>query len=369
MNIVINKSGRGLVAVIVILALAIVAVGGGIYMFAGCSGNGGGAEEAIPINPITGEELNGQELPPRPIMVSIDNVGDAIPQSHISNADIVYEMPVEGRQTRLEPIYYSDIPEFFGPVRSARPYIVNQAQEYGAIFIAYGWNATAKRYLTEYGFVPYINGMENSELFYRVSDKPGPHNAYIAYEDIENKIEEGGEWWTEKQDIRPFSFRDDEWRAERDKMKTAAENGETITDDEGNEIEYKEPEKADEITFKYMSGGCEFSYDAETGEYARFKYGSPYVDKETGEQITVKNVIVQYVHSEVYDTKGRLKINLKAGGKALLFTEGEVIKGTWSRKGMKKRTIFKDEDGNEFRLAVGKSWVEVMDQSCTFSYK
>ena len=369
MSGIINKSGRGIVVVIVVLALALVGAGAAVFLFAGCGGGKIIKEEVIPINPITGEELNGQELPARPIMVSIDNVGAAIPQSHIANADIVYEMPVEGRQTRLEAIYYGDIPEFFGPVRSARPYIVNQAQEYGAIFVAYGWNYTAKKYLTEYGYVPYINGMEEPELFYRVSDKPGPHNTYITYEEIEKKIAEGTEKWREKWEIKPFVFRDDDWRAERDQLKTAAENGETITDDEGNEIVYREPEKANEITFKYMSGGCEFSYDAETGEYARFKYGTPYVDKETGEQITVKNVLVQYVHSEVYDEKGRLKIDLKAGGKAILFTEGEVIKGKWSRKGMKERTIFKDEDGKKFRLAVGKSWVQVMDQSCTFTYE
>ncbi len=369
MSRIINKSGRGLATVIVILSLVIVAAGGGIFMLAGCGEEEVEKEEITPINPITGEELNGQELPPRPIMVSIDNVGNAIPQSHIANADIVYEMPVEGEQTRLEAVYYSDIPEFFGPVRSARPYIVNQAQEYGAIFVAYGWNATAKKYLTEYGLVPYINGMEEPELFYRVSDKVAPHNAYIAYEEIEKKIEEGSERWTEKQEIKPFAFRDEAWRAEIEELKTAAENGETVTDEEGNEIVYEEPETANEIVFKYASGGCEFSYDAETGEYARFKYGTPYVDKETGEQITVKNVLVQYVHSEVYDAKGRLKINLKSKGNAVLFTEGEVVKGTWSREGMKQRTIFKDEDGNEFRLSVGKSWVQVMDQNCTFTYK
>ena len=58
-----------------------------------------------------------------------------------------------------------------------------------------------------------------------------------------------------------------------------------------------------------------------------------------------------------------------AGGDAILFTNGVRLKGTWSRDNLDSRTIFKDNDGNEFKLSVGNTWVMVCDQNTTVSYE
>jgi len=90
---------------------------------------------------------------------------------------------------------------------------------------------------------------------------------------------------------------------------------------------------------------------------------------ETGEDITCSNIIVQKVTSSVLDNKGRLKIDMCAGGDAVLFTNGVAVEGTWSRADLDSRTVFVDKEGNEFKLTPGATWVEVMDQSCDLSYK
>ena len=95
------------------------------------------------ISPLTGQ-LYEEELPARPLIVSIDNVGDAIPQSWLSKADLVYEFPVEGKQTRLLAVYYGQFPDEFGPIRSTRPYFVDLTREYKGIFLAHGWSPDAK---------------------------------------------------------------------------------------------------------------------------------------------------------------------------------------------------------------------------------
>lgn len=362
-----SKSGKALGVVVIIMALAVIA-GGGVWFLTGCDDEGGGfLEPEKIINPITGYECE-EELPARPIMCSIDNVGDAVPQSNISYADIVYEFPVEGLQTRLQAIYLSEFPEFFGPLRSVRPYFVNLAQEYNAIYVAHGWSWTAKKWLQDYYDVPYMNAMEDATGYYRVSDKAAPHNSYVTLEEIQRRSEANG-WCDEQHPVQAFKFRDEEWQQEQDELKAAAEEGKVIKDEEGNEIKYVEPEKASDISFKYTNSGCEFKYDSETGDYARYRSGQPYVDKETGEQIKVQNVLVQYVSSKVYDEKGRLKIHMCGGGDAVLFTDGEVIKGKWKREKLSDKTVFIDQEGNEFRLSQGKSWVEVIDQTCTFSYQ
>lgn len=322
-------------AVIVITIIGFVSVGGRVI-----GGLPDLESKTQEMSPITGQ-IYDEELPARPLIVSIDNVGDAIPQSWISKADIVYEFPVEGKQTRLQAIYYGQFPEEFGPIRSTRPYFVDLTREYKGIFLAHGWSPDAKEYLLT-DVVPYINAMNSDCEFYRVSDKTAPHNSYIKWEEVKKKIDEMG-WWDEKQEIRPFVF-----------LSGAQENsGDT----------------AAELSFKYTGSECEFKYDKETGKYTRFISGKEYVDHETGDPVTVYNVLVQKVNSRVLDSKGRLEIDMCAGGDAILFTGGVAVEGTWSREDLDSRTVFTDTEGNEFRLTPGNTWVEVADQNCSIEYK
>ena len=296
-------------------------------------------EPVVYVNPITGETSE-TEMVARPLVVSYDNVGGAIPQSWTSVADIVYEFPVEGNQTRLQAVFYSEFPEFFGPIRSTRPYFIDLTREYKAIFLAHGWSPEAKQYLDR-GLIPYINAMNSDCKFYRVKDKSAPHNSYIKWSEVENKIKEEG-WWDEKREIQPFTF---------------LEEGE---ESKGKPVVYMEFDSASH---------CEFTYDAEKNYYVRtINNGKEYIDKETGEPLTVKNVLVQKVSSKVLDSKGRLKIDMCAGGDAILFTNGMRVKGTWSRDDLDSRTIFKDNDGNEFKFGVGNTWVMVTDQNTKISY-
>ena len=183
--------------------------------------------------------------------------------------------------------------------------------------------------------VPYINAMETECDFYRVKDKKAPHNSYIKWSEVSSKIEKEG-WWDEKQEIRPFTFLMEEEK------------------NVGTAINFIEFDSAMH---------SEFTYDEATGKYVRTIDGRQYVDKETGESIAVDNVIVQKVRSKVLDSKGRLEIDMCAGGEAILFTNGVMVEGTWSRENLDSRTIFVDQAGNEFKLSVGNTWVMVADQN------
>lgn len=320
-------------ATAIVMGLSLCACGGGSSQLPDYT-----ADKPI-FNPLTGMVYD-EEIGARPLIVSIDNVGEAIPQSNLSHADMVYEFPVEGLQTRLEAVFMGDFPECFGPIRSTRPYFVDLTREYDGIFLAHGWSNAARKYLQK-GYVPYINAM-NSELhFYRVSDKPGPHNSYIKWSTVKKKIKKEG-WWKDTKKVKSFKFL------------RGAQKGDGA--------------KATNIAFKYSYSNCEFKYDPDTNTYKRYISGSPYIDKENGKQIEVSNILVQKVKSKVLDAKGRLKINMTKGGKAMLFTGGKVIKGTWSRKNLNSRTIFKDENGKQFKLTTGKTWVEVTDQNCSIKY-
>ena len=326
-------SGKCKRIAVVVFLLICVAV---MMLLSGC-----GEEKVTYKNPLTGKVTETEVEAARPLVVSIDNVAEAIPQSWLSKADLIYEFPVEGEQTRLQAVYYSQFPEEFGPIRSTRPYFVDLTREYKAVFLAHGWSPAARDYLFS-GVVPYINAMNSSLDFYRVEDKPSPHDSYIKWEDVKSEIDAQG-WWDEKKSIKAFKFLE-----------------------EGAESAGK---RVDKVEFSYVSADCEFTYDPESNKYIRTVDGAKYIDKETGKSIKVSNVLVQMVESSVVDNKGRLSIDMCAGGDALLFTNGKVIKGTWSREDLDSRTIFVDGEGNQFKLTVGKTWVEVVDQNCDIDYE
>lgn len=328
--------------IITVAVLAVFAAAGAAVLFAD-EGLIGGIDEVTAVSkktsPLTGQVYEG-EMAGRPLIVSIDNVGDAVPQSWLSKADLVYEFPVEGRQTRLQAVYYGEFPEEFGPIRSTRPYFVDLTREYKGVFLAHGWSTQAKEYLFT-GVVPYINAMNSGLPFYRVDDKEAPHDSYIKWADVKAEIDAQG-WWEEKQKIKPFKF-----------LKGAQSN---------------EGEAASKISFEYASSQCEFTYDKAAGMYTRTIDGEKYIDKETGKSIKVNNVLVQKVKSSSLDDYGRLKIDMCAGGDAILFTNGVAVKGTWSRADLDSRTVFVDDSGNEFKLSPGKTWVEIADQNCEIRY-
>ena len=328
-----KKHRKTLISVLLVMVCAAAMV-----IFSGC-----GAEEEVVTytNPLTGKITETEVDTARPLVVSIDNVNEAVPQSWLSKADLVYEFPVEGQQSRLNAIYYSKFPEEFGPIRSTRPYFVDLTREYKGVFLAHGWSPAARDYLFS-GVVPYINAMNSGLDFYRVDDKPAPHNSYIKWETVKEEIDAQG-WWDEKKKIKAFKF-----------LKDGTESA---------------GDRVDKVEFSYDAADCEFTYDAESNKYVRTVDGAEYIDKETGKSIKVSNVLVQLVKSREVDSKGRLEIDMCAGGDALLFTNGRVVKGTWSREDLDSRTIFVDAEGNQFRLSRGKSWVEVADQNCDIDYE
>lgn len=335
-----RKKGRGIKVVLVVLAVLVVGGGVGIFALSGNLFSEWPQIKAPQTNPLTGEIVKG-ELPARPFILSTDNdSGLARPQSGISKADIVYEFPVEGGSSRLEPIYYSKMPDKIGPARSARPYFIDMAREYKAVFVHHGWSPQAKAYL-EKDIIPYISAFTYGNIFYRSSDRYAPHNSYTTGEDVWKLIEEKG--WDKKQDVREFQFLD---------------SGES-----------QQGAQAVDVDINYRVNKNNYKYDEESGLYKKSVGGEVYTDKETGKQITTRNILVQKVKSKVLDEKGRLKINMTAGGDAILFTNGVAVEGKWSREDLDSPTIFTDKDGKELKLNIGVTWIQVVDDTVEISYR
>jgi len=81
-------------------------------------------------NPLTGEVMDLGLAEQRPIAVVLNNISESLPHNGVSDADIIYEYPVEGGLTRMLALY-QDIAEveMVGSIRSARHYSVQLANK------------------------------------------------------------------------------------------------------------------------------------------------------------------------------------------------------------------------------------------------
>lgn len=336
-----------------IILLLIVATGAGLALTGNLTpGSDKETPDPVdnrPINPLTG--LRAESLPNRVVQFSIDNV-QSIPQSGLSKADIIFEMPAEGGLTRLEAMFYGESPDVVGPIRSARPYFIDLAREYQAIFVHHGASAAANDYL-DTGVVDDVSPLYNDGVFYRSDTRYAPHNSMLHYEDLWAAIRDRG--LDVVKEIRTFTFAPEE------------------DPDENKDVEDTEGEEpvvptVTSITVKNPYTLVEYKYIQETNLYEHYVDGELFIDAENDLPITESNILIQYVKSSLTGIGKTLRIDLTAGGKAILFTGGNMVEGTWSRADLDSPTIFKDAEGNEFVLTRGKTWVHVIDQKSNLSY-
>ncbi len=338
---------------IVIILLLMVATGVGLFATGNLPFTEPEPVDNRPINPLTG--LRAETLPSRVVQFSIDNV-QSFPQSGLSKADIIYEMPAEGGLTRLQVLFYGETPDVVGPLRSARPYFIDLAREYNAVFVHHGGSPAAFEYLAT-GVVDDISTNTDYSIFWRSDKRNAPHDSMLNFGDLWDVIRDRG--IDELKEIRTFTFAPEQTDEDKEKDKEKdAEDGEEPVVPTATAITVDNPYTLEE-----------YKYIAETNLYEHYMDGELYTDAENDQTVTESNILIQYVKSRVLDKYKRLAIDMTAGGKALLFTGGTVVEGTWSRADLDSPTIFKDAEGNEFVLTRGKTWVHVIDQNSDVTYQ
>jgi len=138
----------------------------------------------------------------RPIAFMIDNNINAMPQAGLEQADLIYEMIVEGGETRLMIVMKDKDLSKIGPLRSSRHNFLDYALENDAIYVHYGWSPKAKSDISTLK-VNNINGIyESASSFWRDNTRYAPHNAVTSTKNI-LKIAEREEYrtTTEKKNI------------------------------------------------------------------------------------------------------------------------------------------------------------------------
>lgn len=274
----------------------------------------------------------------RPIAVMIDNVGDARPQAGLNDAFIVYEIIVEGNQTRLMAVFKNKNLDKIGPIRSSRHYFLDYALENDAIYTHFGWSPQAKSDISKLS-VNNINGLnESAKSFWRVKDKSAPHNVVTSTEKILEVAKRKG-----------YSTKS---------------NKKSVLKYNTDEIELKNGEIANEIVIPYSSSyKVTYKYDEEKKVYVRGYNKTTQKDWQTKEIITTKNIIIAFAkNSTIDDGSGKGRQNLQNIGKleGYYITNGKFIKIECYKSSRREQTVYKDLEGNEINVNDGNTFIQIV---------
>ena len=303
-----------------------------------------GVPEGMVASYLTGEYVPEEVGRRRPIAVMMNNVKAAVPQAGIANAGVIYEAPVEGGITRLMSVIedYDNL-EKIGSMRSCRDYYIFYASGFDAIYVHFGQSAYAVPILE----LPQVNNLSGlagygESVFYRTSDRKAPHNAYTSYDGVQRGIEICGYTQEYKEDYQS-SY---------------------VFNEEGKPIDLPGSWTADVVKPGYLLNDARFEYNEDDGLYYRFQYGDKHIDELTGEQLTYKNVILQYSTWRNYDENGYLNIDVDAGNRGVYITNGKAIEITWKKHEPWGPTYYYyASNGAQITLNQGKTWVCIVQDT------
>lgn len=284
--------------------------------------------------PLTGQPLDSSDaIPVRPaLVVKMPNNSQALPQTGLNEADIVYEEIINDSITRFAVVFHSQGSDPVGPIRSGRAQDIDLLTNLNEPLFAWsGGNAGVTRLVNNSSLVSlsYVGGYANA--YYRRDGRGGaPHNLFSSTDRL---------WEETPQDASAppqlFSYLRD---------------GEEISGDSASVIEIE----MDSIDVRW-------EYDSASSHYARWQNGSEHPTELTG-QVTADNIVVLFVEyrSGVVDARSP-EAQTVGTGDALVFTNGTVRQGVWARDA-NTEPIGLYTDGTRdtvLRLAPGRTWVEL----------
>lgn len=302
-------------------------------------------------NYLTGKAFeSGQDKTARPIAVMINNSKQALPQSGLETADIIYEMVTEGGITRMMAVY-SDISkiERVGSVRSARDQFIQFLLPFNAIYVHIGTNNYAKNMLNYYAY----------------QDIDGIYLGNIAFEfDTEKSKERSNEhcWYTNADLIKAGI-------AKTNITTTGRVNVAFDFVDNAQPPRELNGEAAALVDFKYSSyADVTFTYNEQDKRYYKTAFGAPQMDQEKGTQLSFDNVFLLTTDIKLKPDEYCADFDLTKGS-GYYFYGGKYEKITWAKGAPEAPLKIVDSNGKSLKVNVGKSYIGVLGNDMLDSLK
>lgn len=262
--------------------------------------------------------------------VKIDNTAKAHPQVGLSKADVVYVEQVEGGVTRLAAIYSSQYPRYVGPVRSARITDIELFRQYGKVGLIYSGSQNKLLDNLQRAPLGLVSFDADRSGYRRASDRSQPYDVIGTF---------------------------DELRGRAGKVDTPSEVGYTF----GAAPLGGKP--AGTVTVRYPMARVGAEWSAKGERWLLSMDGVPVTAAEGG-RLGPTTLVVQFTTvkpSPYYDVNGANTPMTETVGKgrALVFRDGQVFKGAWSRAKAGDPTAY-TMAGAPAVFAPGQVWVALI---------
>jgi hypothetical protein len=278
-------------------------------------------------SPLAGIECENYDARPFAVMIASD--AEARPLSGIGEADMVFEMPVvDNGFTRMMAVYQCNRPKEVGSVRSSRLDFVPLALGLHAIYAHFGGEHTVLEELNG-GIIDNIDGLKyDGTIYYRKKTIPRPYNAFTNFTLLTQVSEQLG-----------YNLSDSSVSYPHDS------NSQSMGDIQPGHIFNHD--------FQVI-----WRYDQKSNSYLRSRSGKREIDKNTGQQVAAKNVVIMETTWSPINVN-YIRVKTIGSGKVSVYKDGIAINGTWQKKDQNAKLTFYDSNSKEIPFAPGNVWVEI----------
>ncbi len=307
-------------------------------------------DENVPANQnlLTGvPDLSDAAIGKRPVAVMVNNVTPAMPQYGVEEADIIFEIPVEGDVTRFMALYadYTAVPKVCA-VRSCRYYFPVFSEGFDAFYVNWGIDDSIGDYLKSLNLDQFDGMYDGNGMFGRDQGRLDAgydleHTAYFDGTMFADVVQKNGIRTDLEEDKRNAAF---QFNGLDEQVKPAGDD-------------------CAQVDINFGAQRATLTYDPERNVYLKQINGNAQVDGNTQNQLAFTNVFVLETEISVRDEIGHKKIECMGGkdSKGYYISNGAVQKISWEKDGGKEssRLKFYDENGNELKINRGKSYIAV----------
>jgi hypothetical protein len=298
-------------------------------------------------NPLTGEPTRTDISRNRPIAIVLANTTEALPMNGVSDADILYELPVEGGLTRMLGIFqdFSDVSKA-GSIRSIRHYTVQIAESYDAILLASGGSEPALNEVRDRNITYLQEGARGSTVFVRDRNRipgrrvDGLHSVVTTnYRLIR---------WLDDSDLRL------EHDANRENVLKFTDNATPVGGAD-----------ALQVVVRFSTGkNSTFEYNADSNVYHMRQFNRDFIDANDDERVSFTNLLIIKTPvtalSGQYAGAGRRDMPTTGTGEGYFVHGGKFIEIIWSRADKASQFVYTLRDGTELNLGRGNTYIGVV---------
>jgi Protein of unknown function (DUF3048) N-terminal domain/Protein of unknown function (DUF3048) C-terminal domain len=287
--------------------------------------------------PLSGVPAPGGAVPSRPALaIKVDNYPSARPQSGLNNADVVFEVPVEGGITRLVAVFQCQDAQTVGDVRSARATDALVLDELSRpLFVHVGGIAPVLSLIRQANLIDLDLGTRAS-LIQHPPGRYAPYNTFVSTAAV---------WEASPDDAQPpapiFTY------------SATPPTAQAVTS----------------VHIPYSStNDATWTWDP-NGQQWVLAYGAAPAMLADGQRIRAANIVVEVAQVTygpwLEDSRHGLEVQsqLVGSGPLIVFRNGTEVGGTWQRPSAAEPASLIGTDGTPIALAPGETWVEIVPAS------